>query len=175
MACTGQAASRFGATHAALYQVGRSKSGHLDSPSCRFLPTGWSHEGTISMLSARRRGRKDKHPNAEARLPDSPQFGRQSPKQLRAAPSLQSRGAGAGRRCNCQAAAGPDKMCRDQVNVPLEIVSPEDSQAERVKVTLLGAKGSQQVIEVPTDVYILDSAIENNIDLPWSCRGGICG
>jgi hypothetical protein len=66
-------------------------------------------------------------------------------------------------------------MCRDQVNVPLEIVSPEDSQAERVKVTLLGAKGSQQVIEVPTDVYILDSAIENNIDLPWSCRGGICG
>jgi hypothetical protein len=184
MACTGQAASRFGAPYAALNKVGRSKRGHLDSPGCLFLPTGGNHEGTTSMLSARRRDRKHKHPNAEARLPYSPQFGRQCPQQLRATPSPQSRGAGAGRRCRGgvggvggvgRPPAGPDKMCRDQVNVPLEIVSPEDSQAERVKVTLLGAKGSQQVIEVPTDVYILDSAIENNIDLPWSCRGGICG
>eukprot|EP00243_Klebsormidium_subtile_P004797 TRINITY_DN18955_c0_g1_i1.p1 TRINITY_DN18955_c0_g1~~TRINITY_DN18955_c0_g1_i1.p1 ORF type:complete len:139 (-),score=35.77 TRINITY_DN18955_c0_g1_i1:206-622(-) len=54
-------------------------------------------------------------------------------------------------------------------------VAPEESVAERVKVTLLGAKGSAQVIEVPLDCYILDSAIDNNIDLPWSCRGGICG
>lgn len=99
-------------------------------------------------------------------------LGRQNVLQPCPCPHRQRRNVG--RRWSCRAAQGPDKLCRDQVNVPTA-VAPDESVAERVKVTLLGAKGSAQVIEVPTDVYILDSAIDNDIDLPWSCRGGICG
>ena len=43
------------------------------------------------------------------------------------------------------------------------------------KITFINElSGFKEVIEIPDDKYILDSAIEQNIQLPFSCRAGAC-
>ena len=43
------------------------------------------------------------------------------------------------------------------------------------KITFINElSGLKEVIDIPDDKYILDSAIEQNIDLPFSCRSGAC-
>ena len=42
-------------------------------------------------------------------------------------------------------------------------------------VTFLGSNGEAQVVECPADGYILDAAIEAEVDLPYTCKAGICG
>eukprot|EP00245_Coleochaete_scutata_P006409 TRINITY_DN20834_c0_g1_i1.p1 TRINITY_DN20834_c0_g1~~TRINITY_DN20834_c0_g1_i1.p1 ORF type:complete len:254 (+),score=39.89 TRINITY_DN20834_c0_g1_i1:53-763(+) len=67
------------------------------------------------------------------------------------------------------------ELCKNLVNVPTKIVDPKESTSEKLTVTFLGAGGARKSLPVPKDVFILDAAIDAGIDLPWSCRGGICG
>ena len=43
------------------------------------------------------------------------------------------------------------------------------------KITFINElSGLKEIIDIPDDKYILDSACEQNIALPFSCRAGAC-
>eukprot|EP00798_Chlamydomonas_sp_ICE-L_P030856 gene30856-35901_t len=62
------------------------------------------------------------------------------------------------------------KACMEKVSERKEI----ESKGKVFKVKFL-AIGETREIEVPDDMYLLDAAEKNGIDLPATCRGGICG
>lgn len=65
-----------------------------------------------------------------------------------------------------------DKMCRDVVSAPKDDFV---GKGKSYKVSFLTANQDPVTIDCPDDKYILDAAEEAGLDLPATCRGGICG
>ena len=66
-----------------------------------------------------------------------------------------------------------DKFARDTIDLSKRKLGP--GTAAPVEVTFLGANGSSVTVGCPTDQYILDAALDAGLELPFTCRGGICG
>ena len=80
------------------------------------------------------------------------------------------------RRCNnvhTRSAEEKDKFARDTIDLSKRKLGP--GTAAPVEVTFLGANGSSVTVDCPTDQYILDAALDAGLELPFTCRGGICG
>lgn len=63
-----------------------------------------------------------------------------------------------------------DTFCKDVVNLVREV----ESQGKTYTVRFLG-KGEWREVQVPDNKYILDTAEAAGMDLPATCRAGICG
>mmetsp|Transcript_6986 Transcript_6986/g.17764 ORF Transcript_6986/g.17764 Transcript_6986/m.17764 type:complete len:153 (-) Transcript_6986:577-1035(-) len=68
-------------------------------------------------------------------------------------------------------ARAQDKLCKDMVNQKKDVSGLEGT----VKVTFLGKGGQEFTLDCPLDTYMLDAGIAAGLELPYSCRGGICG
>ena len=66
-----------------------------------------------------------------------------------------------------------DKMARNSIDLSKRKIGK--GIAAPVKVTFLGANESSATVDCPSDQYILDAALDNGLELPFTCRGGICG
>ena len=79
------------------------------------------------------------------------------------------------RRCavHTRSAKEKDKFARDTIDLSKRKLGP--GTAAPVEVTFLGANGSSVTVDCPTDQYILDAALDAGLELPFTCRGGICG
>ncbi|GLC33432.1 hypothetical protein PLESTB_000075100 [Pleodorina starrii] len=78
----------------------------------------------------------------------------------------------AGSRVRCVRVQATDAFCRDKVSVVRGDVA---SKGITYKVTFVGAGGETREISCPDNQYILDAAEAAGLDLPATCRGGICG
>jgi ferredoxin len=65
-----------------------------------------------------------------------------------------------------------DKFCRDVVSTPRD--KPVDDGSES-SVTFVGAGGKEIAIQCKKSEYILDAGLEAGLELPYTCRAGICG
>jgi 2Fe-2S type ferredoxin len=71
------------------------------------------------------------------------------------------------------AAAAADGLCRDKVSAPKG--APADKGDAVYTVTFLARGDAARTVSCRADQYILDAAEEAGLDLPATCRGGICG
>ncbi|KXZ54540.1 hypothetical protein GPECTOR_4g605 [Gonium pectorale] len=86
-------------------------------------------------------------------------------------PSPACRPAAVGR-ARCVRVRASDAFCRDKVS---SVRSDVASKGVSFKVTFVGAGGETREISCPDNQYILDAAEAAGLDLPATCRGGICG
>mmetsp|Transcript_14761 Transcript_14761/g.28412 ORF Transcript_14761/g.28412 Transcript_14761/m.28412 type:complete len:203 (-) Transcript_14761:144-752(-) len=63
----------------------------------------------------------------------------------------------------------------NKVDLDTRNESGSKGTGEIVQCTFVGAGGIEVTIDCPDDRYILDIAIDNGVELPFSCRGGVCG
>ena len=66
-----------------------------------------------------------------------------------------------------------DKMVRNSIDLSKRKL--DKGTGAPVNVTFMGAGGQEVVVQCPEDQYILDAAIDAGLELPYTCRGGICG
>lgn len=65
-----------------------------------------------------------------------------------------------------------DGFCRDKVATPVEKAEGVEGESTLV---FLGANGQQVEVQAQKDTYMLDSGLDAGLELPFTCRGGICG
>lgn len=61
------------------------------------------------------------------------------------------------------------------VNTEAKIARIQIPQDTGIKRVLLNMKGKEQVLEVPGNESILHAALRQDVHLPYSCKGGVCG
>lgn len=69
-------------------------------------------------------------------------------------------------------AEGPD-LCRNKVGFRREKLDKDSTRS--FTATFLGKDGQSNTVLLQDDGYILEQAEEQGLDLPCTCRGGICG
>lgn len=65
-----------------------------------------------------------------------------------------------------------DGFCRDKVATPIERADGVEGESTLV---FLGANGQMVEVQAQKDTYMLDSGLDAGLELPFTCRGGICG
>ena len=69
-----------------------------------------------------------------------------------------------------------DKFARDAIDLSKrKIATSDDDVGDKVTVTFLGAGDSRVDVECGSNQYILDAGLAAGIEIPFTCRGGICG
>eukprot|EP00210_Caulerpa_lentillifera_P002139 g2053.t1 len=68
---------------------------------------------------------------------------------------------------------GPE-LCRNKVGSPKRKLNDNDP-VRKLKATFLGKDGQSNTVFLQDNEYILEQAEEQGLDLPCTCRGGICG
>jgi ring-1,2-phenylacetyl-CoA epoxidase subunit PaaE len=61
------------------------------------------------------------------------------------------------------------------VNTEAKIARIQIPQDTSIRQVLLNMKGKEQVLEVPGNESILHAALRQDVHLPYSCKGGVCG
>ena len=69
-----------------------------------------------------------------------------------------------------------DKFARDAIDLSKrKVATAGDDVGDKVTVTFLGAGDSRVDVECGSNQYILDAGLDAGIEIPFTCRGGICG
>ncbi|KAL3130911.1 Ferredoxin [Trebouxia sp. C0009 RCD-2024] len=68
--------------------------------------------------------------------------------------------------------AAKDVMCKDVVNIRRRSAASMEGQAT---IVFAGVEGQEIEVQCPKDTYILDAGVEAGLELPFTCRAGICG
>ncbi|KAL4451918.1 hypothetical protein ABPG75_007580 [Micractinium tetrahymenae] len=88
-----------------------------------------------------------------------------------AAPRRQQRQQAAARRGGLVVRADVG-FCRDKISEPKDMRGKIEGTST---IVFLGANGEEIPVECPKGEYILNAGLEAGLELPFTCKGGICG